>query len=195
MYLWNMLIFYQVLIIYYIKSLLLLFMTVAYWASLIAQLVKNSSAVQETPVDSWVRKICWRRNRVPTPVFFGLPYGSAGKESACNAGDLGSIPELGRSPSEGKGYALQYCGLENPKSQTWLSDFHFHRPRVEEEIKGQNRGPLLEEANFFIYFIIIFLNFTLFYFTILYWFCHSPYTLLKSQFICGSKHQLSSQVV
>ena len=38
---------------------------------------------------------------------------SAGKESACNAGDLGSIPGLGRSPAEGKGYPLQYSGLEN----------------------------------------------------------------------------------
>ena len=39
--------------------------------------------------------------------------GSAGKESACNVGDLGSIPGLGRSPGEGKGYPLQYSGLEN----------------------------------------------------------------------------------
>ena len=39
--------------------------------------------------------------------------GSAGRESACNAGDLGSIPGLGRSPGEGKGYLLQYSGLEN----------------------------------------------------------------------------------
>ena len=39
--------------------------------------------------------------------------GSAGKESACNAGDLGSIPGLGRSPGEEKGYPLQYSGLEN----------------------------------------------------------------------------------
>ena len=39
--------------------------------------------------------------------------GQAGKESACNAGDLGSIPGLGRSPGEGKGYPLQYSGLEN----------------------------------------------------------------------------------
>ena len=39
--------------------------------------------------------------------------GSAGKESACNVGDLGSTPRLGRSPGEGKGYPLQYCGLEN----------------------------------------------------------------------------------
>ena len=43
----------------------------------------------------------------------GFPGGSAGKESACKAGDLGSIPGLGRSPGEGKGYPLQYSGLEN----------------------------------------------------------------------------------
>ena len=43
----------------------------------------------------------------------GNPCGSASKESACNAGDLGSIPGSGRSPEEGKGYALQYAGLEN----------------------------------------------------------------------------------
>ena len=42
-----------------------------------------------------------------------FPYGSAGKESACNAGDLGSIPGLGRSPGGGKGYPLQYSDLEN----------------------------------------------------------------------------------
>ena len=42
-----------------------------------------------------------------------FPGGSAGKESACSAGDLGSIPELGRSPGEGNSYPLQYSGLEN----------------------------------------------------------------------------------
>ena len=44
----------------------------------------------------------------------GFPGGSAGKESACNAGDLGSIPGLGRSPGEGKGYPLQYSGYSIP---------------------------------------------------------------------------------
>ena len=43
----------------------------------------------------------------------GFPGNSAGKESARNAGDLGSIPGLGRSPGEGNGYLLQYSGLEN----------------------------------------------------------------------------------
>ena len=54
--------------------------------------------------------------------------GSTGKESACKVGDLGLIPGLGRSPGEGKGYPLQYSGLQNSgpvtKSQTRLSDFH-----------------------------------------------------------------------
>ena len=43
----------------------------------------------------------------------GFPCGSTGKESACNEGDLGSIPGLGRSPGEGKGYPLQYSVLKN----------------------------------------------------------------------------------
>ena len=43
----------------------------------------------------------------------GFPGGSAGKESTDNVGDLGLIPGLGRSPGEGKGYPLQYSGLEN----------------------------------------------------------------------------------
>ena len=77
----------------------------------------------------------WRRDRLPTPVFLGFPCGSAGKESACKAEDLGPIPGLGRSPEERKGYLLQYSGLENSmdcivyevaKSRIGLSKFHFH---------------------------------------------------------------------
>ena len=63
--------------------------------------------------DSWVGKIHWKRDRLPTPVFLVFPGGSAAKEYACNAGDLGLIPGLGRCPGEGKGYPLQYCDLEN----------------------------------------------------------------------------------
>ena len=68
----------------------------------------------------------------------GFPGGSDGKESACNA-DLGSVPQLGRSPGEGNGYSLQYSCLENPrteepgrlqsvvaKSQIQLSDFRYN---------------------------------------------------------------------
>ena len=93
-------------------------------------------------------KIPRRRDRLPSPVFLGFPGGSAGKESACNAGDLGSIPGLGRSPGEGKGYPLQYSGLENSmdcivhgvaKSRTRLSDFHFHTRHMQRS-GLQNRG-------------------------------------------------------
>ena len=49
----------------------------------------------------------------------GFPSGLDGKESACNAGDLGSIPGLGRSPGEEKGYLLQYSGLENSMVSPW----------------------------------------------------------------------------
>ena len=67
-------------------------------------------------------------------LFSSFPFGSVGKESACKAGDLGSIPGLGRSPGEEKGYPFQYPGLENSmdwivhgvtKSRTRLRDFHF----------------------------------------------------------------------
>ena len=50
----------------------------------------------------------------------GFPGGSDNKESACNAGDLGSIPGLGRSPGGGHGSPLQYSGLENPCGQRSL---------------------------------------------------------------------------
>ena len=68
-------------------------------------------------------------------VFLGFPGGTAGKESACNVGDLAWIPGLGRSPREGKGYPLQYSGLENSMAcivhgvtelDTTERLFHFH---------------------------------------------------------------------
>ena len=82
-------------------------------AFLVAQLVKNLPAMQETPV-SWVGKIPWRRDRLPTLVFVGFLGGLDGKESTCNAGDLGLIPGLGRFPGGGHGNPLQYSCLENP---------------------------------------------------------------------------------
>ena len=67
--------------------------------------------------DSWVGKICWSRERLHTPVFLGFPCGSSRKETACNAGELGSISGLGRSSGEGKGYPLwpgEFHGLYSP---------------------------------------------------------------------------------
>ena len=79
----------------------------------------------------------------------GFPGGSAGKEFACKAGDLGSIPGSGRSPREGNGYPLQYSGQEISmycivhgvaKSWTWLSDFHFH-PACKLNKQGDDKQP------------------------------------------------------
>jgi len=84
--------------------------------------------------DPWVGKIHWRRVRLPIPVFSGFPCGSAGKQSTCSVGDLALIPGLGRSPGEGKGYPLQYSGLDYSidcivhglaRSRTLLN-FHSH---------------------------------------------------------------------
>ena len=103
-----------------------------------SSVVKNLPAMQETQ-ETWVwslgGKDPLKRKWQLTPIFLGFPCDSAGKESACNAGDLGPIPGLGRSPGEGNSYPLEYSGLENSmdcmvhgvtKSQTWLIDFHFH---------------------------------------------------------------------
>jgi len=54
-----------------------------------------------------VRKIPWRRDRLPTTVFLGISGGSDGKESTCSVGDLGSLPGLGRFPGGGHGNPLQ----------------------------------------------------------------------------------------
>ena len=88
--------------------------------------------MQETPVRFLGWEDTLEKGGATHSSILGLPCGSAGKESTCNAGDLDSIPGLGRSPGEGNGYALQYSGLENPmdytvaKSRTGLSDFHSH---------------------------------------------------------------------
>ena len=87
------------------------------------QLVKNPPAMQETLVWSWVRKIPWRRDKLPSPVFLGFPGGSDGKESTCNVGDLGLIPWLGRSTGGGHGNPLQYSCLENPHCQRSLEGY------------------------------------------------------------------------
>ena len=79
-------------------------------------------------------------NRLPTPVFLGFPCGLADNESSCNAGDLGSIPGLGRSPGEGKGYRFHYSGLENSLDYSpW----------------GCKKSDRTERLSFFFFFYII----------------------------------------
>ena len=90
--------------------------------------------MQETPVQFPGREDLLEKGQATHSSILGLPCGSAGKESACNVGDLGSIPGLERSHGDGKGYPLQYSGLESSmdsivhgvaKSQTRLGDFNF----------------------------------------------------------------------
>ena len=83
---------------------------------------KKSTYNSEDP--NWFRKIPWIRDRLPTPVFLGFPYGSVSKEAACNAGYLGWIPESGRSPGEGNGNPLLYSCLRNPMDRGYISWSH-----------------------------------------------------------------------
>ena len=77
---------------------------------------------------------CWRRDRLPTPVFLGFACGSDGKESVCNVEDLGSNPGLGRSPGEGKDYPTPVFwpgkshGLTESDTTEQLSLFSFLLP-------------------------------------------------------------------
>ena len=95
------------------------------WASLVAQLVKNPPAMQETPVQFLGWEDLLKKIQAPTPVFLSFPGGSARKESACNVGDLCLIPGLGRFPGGGKDYPLQYSCLENPRGrEAWQAIVH-----------------------------------------------------------------------
>ena len=76
------------------RGFLTLNLILTYWgtkASLVSQLVRIHLQCRRPQFDSWVRKIPWWRDRLPTPVFLGFPVESVGKESACNVGDLDSI--------------------------------------------------------------------------------------------------------
>ena len=80
---------------------------------MIAQLVKNMPTMQETPAGFLGWEDVLEKGLATHSSILGLPCGSAGKESTCNEGDLGLIPDLGRCPGDEKGYPLQYSGLQN----------------------------------------------------------------------------------
>ena len=94
--------------------------------------------MQETLVRFLGREGSLEKGKATHSSVLGPPCGSAGKESACNAGDLGLIPGLGRYPGKGKGYPLEYSGLENSMDNPqgcresdlteWLS-FHYERDK------------------------------------------------------------------
>ena len=103
-------------------------------ASLIAQLVKNLPAVEETLVWFLGQEKPLEKGWATHSSILGLPCGLAGKESICNAEDMGSTPGMGKAPAEGKSYPFQYSCLENSmdcivhgvtKSWIRLSGFHF----------------------------------------------------------------------
>ena len=89
-------------------------------ASLVAQLVKNLPAMQETP-SSIPGSGRSAGEGIGIPVFLGFPGGSDSKESICSEGDLGLIPGLGRSPGAGHDNPLQYSCLETPHGQRSLA--------------------------------------------------------------------------
>ena len=76
--------------------------------------------------DSWVWKISWRWDSLPTPILLGFPGGLVGKESACNAGDLASIPGLGRSAGrEGMATHSSILAWRNPMDKgAWWATLH-----------------------------------------------------------------------
>ena len=94
------------------------------WASLVAKLVKNLRAMQETPV-----RFLGTEDPLEMGIGYPLQFSWASlvaqmikTPSACFVGDLGLIPGLGRSPGEGKDYLLQYSGLENFMTRVaWLA--------------------------------------------------------------------------
>ena len=84
----------------------------------VAQVVKDSPEVQETPVRFLGREKCpGEGGGLPTSISLSFPGGSVSKESPCNTGNLGFIPWLGRPPRGGQGNPLQYSCLENPHGQ------------------------------------------------------------------------------
>ena len=109
------------------------------WCTSVAALKWYKDALQIIFMEPLLQCLCftWGMERGFDTFFYvcmGFPCGSAGKESACNVGDLGLIPGLGRSLGEGKAYPLQYSGLENSMdcivhgvTRSWkqLSDFTF----------------------------------------------------------------------
>ena len=107
----------------------------------------------------FLKKVCQCEEKILfTSESHGLPFSSAGKETTCNAEDLGLIPGLERSFREGKGYPLKYSGLENSldstvhgvaKSQTQLSDFYFRE--VSECWKSRNFWIYIGNLNIFSY--------------------------------------------
>ena len=80
-------------------------------------------------------------------ITFGLPDGSAGKESACNTSDLGLSPGLGRSPGERNGSPLQYSFLENPMDRgAWQATVH-RVTKIQHDLATKPLQPLFTKVH------------------------------------------------
>ena len=115
------------------------------WASLVAQLVKNLPVMQETLVRFLGREDALEKGLTTHSSILGLPCGSAGKESACNMGDLGLIPGLGRfrwkrerlpTPIFWPGEFHELCSLTLRVWHDWVT---FHWSLIEEWGQGSTR--------------------------------------------------------
>ena len=140
--------------------------------------------MQESLVWFLGQEFPWRGDRLLTPVFLGFLGGSVSKEFACNAGDLDSIPELGRSPGEGNCYPLQYSGLENSmdrgawdaKNQTWLSNLttqHQATHRISHHVSVVQHSKNVYLSLFFSFFSFIFISWRLITLQYCSGFCHT----------------------
>ena len=99
--------------------------TIICWASLVAQLVKNHLQCRRPQFNSQVRKIPWKRDRLPAAVFMDFPGGSDGKESACNVGDLGSIPSWEDPLDEGMATHSSILAWRIPMDrEAWWATVH-----------------------------------------------------------------------
>ena len=111
------------------------------WATLVAQLVKNLTSVRflswEVPLEKG--KMPGKGIGLPIPVLLAFPHGSDSKVSTCKAGDLGSIPGLGRSPGEGNGNPLQYACLENPMDEGGYSPWGHKESDMTERLNRERR--------------------------------------------------------
>ena len=112
-------------------------------SDMVAQWVKNLPAMQKTPVQFLSRDDPWKRDRLPTLVFLGFPGGSDSKESTCNAGVLGSIPGLGRSPGGGHGNPHSILAWRSPWTEEpgGLQSMGPQRARHDLVTKQQQRCP------------------------------------------------------
>ena len=96
---------------------------------IIAKQIRGTFKSQKQSTDNWHLSACINK------VAQGFPGGSEGKESACHAGDLGSIPKLRRSPGEGDGNPLQYSCLGNPMdSGAWKTTWDHRESDVIERL-------------------------------------------------------------